>query len=196
MALCRQANRETAREKAVGSLSTQLPGQELIEKEEEDARKRKEVRALERKAESKVLLIDKLQEEAEAGAYGGSQAIWQKLQTGFADMGECLLRFHSQQYSQALLKPFRHGPLGVQRTPAGPSTCSPTGPTYLEASITVPFISSLEAERKEEDDRSDVDLMDDDDEKNEAEESDPQRLSCSFHADLRRGRFLQVSPFQ
>ncbi|CAK9085791.1 unnamed protein product [Durusdinium trenchii] len=49
-----KANRETVREK------------EMIEKEEEDARRKKEVRALERKAESKVLLIDKIQEEAEA----------------------------------------------------------------------------------------------------------------------------------
>ena len=50
--------------------------------------------------------------------------------------------------------------------------------------------SVLEAERKEEDDRSDVDLMDDDDEKNEAEESDPEhvflaaclQLACSLLA--------------
>ncbi|CAJ1440600.1 unnamed protein product [Effrenium voratum] len=49
-----KVNRETVREK------------ELLEKEEEDARRKKEVRALERKAESKVLLIDKIQEEAEA----------------------------------------------------------------------------------------------------------------------------------
>jgi len=49
-----KANRETVREK------------EMIEKEEEDARRKKEVRQLERKAESKVLVIDKIQEEAEA----------------------------------------------------------------------------------------------------------------------------------
>eukprot|EP00439_Symbiodinium_sp_Y106_P011458 s1339_g1.t1 len=49
-----KANRETVREK------------EQIEKEEEEARRKKEVRQLERKAESKVLLIDRINEEAEA----------------------------------------------------------------------------------------------------------------------------------
>lgn len=56
-----KANRETVREK------------EMIEKEEEDARRKKEVRALERKAESKVLVIDKIQEEAEAERLAGEE---------------------------------------------------------------------------------------------------------------------------
>lgn len=56
-----KVNRETVREK------------EMIEKEEEDARRKKEVRALERKAESKVLVIDKIQEEAEAERLAGEE---------------------------------------------------------------------------------------------------------------------------
>mmetsp|Transcript_39063 Transcript_39063/g.72765 ORF Transcript_39063/g.72765 Transcript_39063/m.72765 type:complete len:474 (+) Transcript_39063:102-1523(+) len=49
-----KANRETVREK------------EQIEKEKEDAERKKEIRQLERKAESKVLVIDRINEEAEA----------------------------------------------------------------------------------------------------------------------------------
>lgn len=52
------------------------------------------------------------------------------------------------------------------------------------------FHDRLQAERLagEEDDRSDIELMDDDDEKNEAEESDPLTLT-----DLDAGRILGIS---